>query len=81
MIWQLYRQKKSKSSSKSSTIAVVDFGLDQAEEVDFRNSADLALAVLKVWFHFSKSNLQWPLINIIGHGLEPYRDMLVHAKV
>ncbi|OBW67928.1 MAG: Aldo/keto reductase [Aureobasidium pullulans] len=61
--------------------AVVDFDDTPAEDIDFQNSADLALAVLRIWAHFFKSNSQWPFINIIGHGLEAYRNTLVHAKV
>ncbi|KAL2029127.1 hypothetical protein VTO58DRAFT_110157 [Aureobasidium pullulans] len=60
---------------------VVDFDDTPAEDIDFQNSADLALAVLRIWAHFFKSNSQWPFINIIGHGLEAYRNTLVHAKV
>jgi hypothetical protein len=49
--------------------------------MDTYNSAGLALAVLKIWAHFFKSNSQWPFINIIGQGLALYRGMLIQASV
>ncbi|KAG5785913.1 hypothetical protein H9Q73_000494 [Fusarium xylarioides] len=63
---------------------VVDF--DQGVEtdnpilLDFRHSSNLCLAVLKIWAHFFKSNTQWPFINIIGVGLEKYRELLIHKN-
>ncbi|KAI4856339.1 amidase signature enzyme [Aureobasidium sp. EXF-8846] len=61
--------------------AVVDFDEDPPEAMDAYNSAGLALAVLKIWAHFFKSNSQWPFINIIGQGLALYRGMLIQASV
>jgi hypothetical protein len=61
--------------------AVVDFDDDPPEVIDTSNSADLALAVLKIWAHFFKSNSQWPFISVIGQGLAMYRGMLIHPNV
>lgn len=55
---------------------VVDFEDEPESLLDFRQPANLSLAVLKIWAHFFKSNTQWPFINIIGVSLEAYRDML-----
>lgn len=60
--------------------AVVDFDEEPSEAIDYRNTDDIALAVLKIWAHFFKSNSQWPFINIIGQGLAMYRGMC-QAKV
>lgn len=63
---------------------VVDF--DQGVDTDnpsllgFRDPSNLSLAVLKIWAHFFKSNTQWPFINIIGVGLEKYREILIHKN-
>lgn len=54
--------------------AVVDFD-DQEPEVP-TDPGSLSLAVLKIWAHFFKSNTQWPFINIMGHSLERYREIL-----
>ncbi|KAM0439277.1 hypothetical protein ACHAQK_006383 [Fusarium lateritium] len=63
---------------------VVDFdqGLDQEVPglLDFKDPGNLCLAVLKIWAHFFKSNTQWPFINIIGVGLERYREILIHKR-
>ncbi|KAI4759252.1 amidase signature enzyme [Aureobasidium sp. EXF-3400] len=61
--------------------AVVDFDDEPPEAIDYRNTDDIALAVLKIWAHFFKSNSQWPFINIIGQGLAMYRGMLLQTKV
>ncbi|KAH0377641.1 amidase signature enzyme, partial [Aureobasidium melanogenum] len=61
--------------------AVVDFDEELPEAIDYRNTDDIALAVLKIWAHFFKSNSQWPFINIIGQGLAMYRGMLLQTKV
>ncbi|KAG9700461.1 amidase signature enzyme, partial [Aureobasidium melanogenum] len=61
--------------------AVVDFDEEPPEAIDYRNTDDIALAVLKIWAHFFKSNSQWPFINIIGQGLAMYRGILLQAKV
>ncbi|KAK6004827.1 hypothetical protein QM012_007606 [Aureobasidium pullulans] len=60
--------------------AVVDFDDEPPEVIDYRNTEDIALAVLKIWAHFFKSNSQWPFINVIGQGLAMYRGMLLQAK-
>jgi hypothetical protein len=64
---------------------VVDFDQDLDQEVpnmlDFKNPGNLCLAVLKIWAHFFKSNTQWPFINIIGVGLEKYREILIHKRI
>jgi hypothetical protein len=64
---------------------VVDFdqGLDQEipNMLDFKDPGNLCLAVLKIWAHFFKSNTQWPFINIIGVGLEKYREILIHKRI
>lgn len=56
--------------------AVIDFGDATTEPADLGNPAILALGVLKIWAHFFKSNTQWPIINMIGLGLEKYHAML-----
>ncbi|EMT68886.1 hypothetical protein FOC4_g10004981 [Fusarium odoratissimum] len=64
---------------------VVDFDqgadTDNPTLLDFRDPSNLCLAVLKIWAHFFKSNTQWPFINIIGVGLEKYREILVHKNI
>ncbi|KAF9784841.1 hypothetical protein IL306_006939 [Fusarium sp. DS 682] len=64
---------------------VVDFeeGFDQdaSNLLDFRDPGNLCFAVLKIWAHFFKSNTQWPFINIIGVGLEKYREILIHKRI
>ncbi|KAI4726717.1 amidase signature enzyme [Aureobasidium sp. EXF-10728] len=60
--------------------AVVDFDDQPLEVMDFGSPADLALAVLRIWAHFFRSNSQWPFINIIGHGLGLYRSMLLQTR-
>ncbi|KND86634.1 Hydrogen peroxide stress regulator 1 [Tolypocladium ophioglossoides CBS 100239] len=57
--------------------AVVDFEDEPDGQTEFRDPASLSLAVLKIWAHFFKTNTQWPFINIIGAGLEKYREILV----
>ncbi|KAF5531132.1 regulatory amdA [Fusarium napiforme] len=61
---------------------VVDFDqgvdTDHPSLLDFRHPNNLCLAVLKIWAHFFKSNTQWPFINIIGIGLEKYREIRIH---
>ncbi|RBA18123.1 hypothetical protein FPRO05_11139 [Fusarium proliferatum] len=63
---------------------VVDFDqgvdTDNPSLLDFRDPSNLSLAVLKIWAHFFKSNTQWPFINIIGVGLEKYREILIHKN-
>ncbi|RGP64492.1 hypothetical protein FLONG3_9551 [Fusarium longipes] len=60
---------------------VVDFeqghDLEVANLLDFKDLGNLCLAVVKIWAHFFKSNTQWPFINIIGVGLERYREILI----
>lgn len=56
---------------------VVDFEDMPDKLVDFRDPANLSLAVLKIWAHFFKSNTQWPFINIIGKSLDKYREMVM----
>lgn len=56
---------------------VVDFEDEPGGLTDFRDPANLSLAVLKIWAHFFKSNTQWPFINIIGISLDRYHDMLI----
>ncbi|KAL3472557.1 hypothetical protein BJX99DRAFT_235381 [Aspergillus californicus] len=58
---------------------VIDFD-ESTPLIDFRDPAELSLAVLKIWAHFFKSNTQWPFINIIGQSLEAYREILVQRK-
>ncbi|KAF5576643.1 regulatory amdA [Fusarium pseudocircinatum] len=64
---------------------VVDFDqgvdTDHPSLLDFRHPSNLCLAVLKIWAHFFKSNTQWPFINIIGVGLEKYREILIHKNL
>ncbi|KAF4997474.1 hypothetical protein FGRMN_3838 [Fusarium graminum] len=64
---------------------VVDFeqGIDQEVPniLDFKDPGNLCLAVLKIWAHFFKSNTQWPFINIIGVGLEKYREILIQKRM
>ncbi|KAL4900034.1 hypothetical protein BDW74DRAFT_188742 [Aspergillus multicolor] len=59
---------------------VIDFDVDLAASVDFQDPGFLSLAVLEIWAHFFKSNTQWPFINILGHGLEKYREILVQKR-
>ncbi|KAH0101547.1 amidase signature enzyme, partial [Aureobasidium melanogenum] len=61
--------------------AVVNFDEELPEVIDYRNTDDIALAVLRIWAHFFKSNSQWPFINIIGQGLAMHRGMLLQLKV
>ncbi|KAF0640960.1 hypothetical protein FPSE5266_11142 [Fusarium pseudograminearum] len=64
---------------------VVDFEQSHDQEIanllDFTDPLNLSLAVLKIWAHFFKSNTQWLFINIIGVGLERYREMLIQKKI
>lgn len=41
-----------------------------------QNPAALSLAVLRIWAHFFKGNAQWPFINMIGHSLSKYQQLL-----
>ncbi|RDW69158.1 putative C2H2 type zinc finger-containing protein [Aspergillus mulundensis] len=59
---------------------VIDFDDEPAASVSFLDPAFLSLAVLEIWAHFFKSNTQWPFINIIGQGLEKYRELLVQKR-
>ena len=63
----------------------VDFEQSHDEEIanliDFTDPRNLSLAVLKIWAHFFKSNTQWLFINIIGVGLEKYREILIQKKI
>ncbi|CAH0042545.1 unnamed protein product [Clonostachys rhizophaga] len=56
---------------------VVDFEDEEEPPGDLREPRQLGLAVLKIWAHFFKRNTQWPFINIIGTGLEKYREILI----
>ncbi|CAG1983632.1 hypothetical protein SNK03_008898 [Fusarium graminearum] len=65
---------------------VVDFEQSHDDQeitnlLDFTDPRNLSLAVLKIWAHFFKSNTQWLFINIIGVGLEKYREMLIQKKI
>ncbi|KAF4420091.1 hypothetical protein F53441_14403 [Fusarium austroafricanum] len=61
---------------------VVDFDDQEPPSLlDFGDPGNLCFAVLKIWAHFFKSNTQWPFINIIGVGLEKYREILIHKNV
>lgn len=64
------------SSIVKEAYAVIDFVDAPTEPTDLENPAILALGVLKIWAHFFKSNTQWPIINMIGLGLEKYHAML-----
>lgn len=56
--------------------AVVDFEEEATLQTD---PSSLSLAVLKIWAHFFKGNTQWPFINLIGLGLEKFREMLIRG--
>ncbi|CAG9992120.1 unnamed protein product [Clonostachys byssicola] len=56
---------------------VVDFEDEEEPPGDLREPRQLGFAVLKIWAHFFKRNTQWPFINIIGAGLEKYREILI----
>lgn len=58
---------------------VVDFE-EPVEGPAGRDPGLLSLAVLTVWSHFFKSNTQWPFINLMGQGLEQYRNMILYQK-
>lgn len=64
------------SSIVKEAYAVIDFVNAPTEPTDFEDPAILALGVLKIWAHFFTSNTQWPIINVIGSGLEKYHAML-----
>lgn len=60
--------------------SVVDFDNDEGDCPDFRDPGKLGIAVLRIWAHFFTSNTQWPFINIIGRGLEQYRQDLIKQR-
>ncbi|KAI9162862.1 Hydrogen peroxide stress regulator 1 [Paramyrothecium foliicola] len=55
---------------------VVDFENDDGID-DVQNPKGLGVAVLNIWAYFFKSNTQWPFINIIGLGLEKYKNLVI----
>jgi hypothetical protein len=55
--------------------SVVDFEEDDEGHYDFQDIRNLGRGVLRIWAHFFKSNTQWPFINIIGIGLDQYREI------